>query len=67
MAANLSSAMDIDPPASLKRSNSAPMINELNSNMAAATGTASCSTSAAAVRLVAPQYPCGSRQAITSH
>lgn len=35
MAANLSSVMDVDPPASLKRSNSAPMINELNSTMAA--------------------------------
>lgn len=51
MAANLSSVMDVDPPASLKRSNSAPMINELNSNMAAATAGAA-SASAAAVRLV---------------
>ncbi|KAE8744271.1 hypothetical protein FOCC_FOCC009086 [Frankliniella occidentalis] len=48
MAGNMSSAMDVDPPASLKRSNSAPMINELNSNMAAATGAAS--PTAAAVR-----------------
>lgn len=49
MAANMSSVMDVDPPAGLKRSNSAPMINELNSNMAAAGAGPSV---AAAVRLV---------------
>lgn len=63
--------MEVDPPASLKRSNSAPMINELNSNMAAAAGATS--TSAAAVRessamsLMQPRTRRFSGSSFTSH
>ena len=57
MAANMSTIMDVDSPVSLKRSNSAPMINELNSGMNTAAAGSSV-PSALALRLVCEPYNC---------